>query len=156
MNNKVSVVIPVYNEENNIKIFSDRLISTLEKIGTDYEIIFVLDPSTDKTEKIILELIKVNKKIKLITLSGKIWSTRKPQWQGIQNISGDICVIIDCDLQDPPELIYDMYQKMNEGFDAVREIEEEQGRRNSNKKNNYKVWLFSIEKILILKFKKYW
>ena len=153
MSNKVSVVTPVYNEENNIKIFSDRLISTLEKIGTDYEIIFVLDPSTDKTEKIILELIKVNKKIKLITLSRR-FGQPSATMAGIQNISGDICVVIDCDLQDPPELIYDMYQKMNEGFDAVLARRRTRKGETLIKKIITKFGYFLIEKITDIKIPK--
>ena len=153
MSNKVSVVTPVYNEENNIKIFSDRLISTLEKIGTDYEIIFVLDPSTDKTEKIILELIKVNKKIKLITLSRR-FGQPSATMAGIQNISGDRCVVIDCDLQDPPELIYDMYQKMNEGFDAVLARRRTRKGETLIKKIITKFGYFLIEKITDIKIPK--
>ena len=59
---KISIVTPVYNEESNIKSFLDRLLSTLKKIDTDYEIIFVLDPSSDNTEKTLMELIKNDKK----------------------------------------------------------------------------------------------
>ena len=118
MNKKISVVTPVYNEENNIKIFLERLISTLEKIDIDYEIIFVLDPSTDDTEKIILEFIKENKKIRLISLSRRFGQPAATM-AGIQNITGDRCVVIDCDLQDPPELIYEMNIKIDEGYDAV-------------------------------------
>ena len=126
MINKISVVIPVYNEESNIETFLKRLIITLKKINEDYEIIFVLDPSTDDTEKIILESAKENKKIKLITLSRKFGQPAATM-AGILNISGNKCVIIDCDLQDPPELIYEMNMKINEGYDVVL------GRRRSRK-----------------------
>ena len=108
---KLSIVVPVYNEEKNIKIFLDRLISTLIKITDDYEIIFALDPSNDKSEQIILDEININKKIKLIVFSrrfGQPISTIA----GIENSSGDYCVVIDCDLQDPPELIEDMFNKI--------------------------------------------
>jgi len=108
---KLSIVVPVYNEEKNIKIFLDRLISTLIKITDDYEIIFALDPSNDKSEQIILDEININKKIKLIVFSrrfGQPISTIA----GIENSSGDYCVVIDSDLQDPPELIEDMFNKI--------------------------------------------
>ena len=118
MTNKISIVVPVYNEESNIRIFLDRLNITLKKINEDYEIIFVLDPSTDNTEKIIKDAIKENKKIKLITLSRKFGQPASTM-AGIMNVSGDKCVIIDCDLQDPPELIYEMNMKINEGYDVV-------------------------------------
>ena len=118
MNKKISIVTPVYNEESNIKLFLDRLLLTLKKIDTDYEIIFVLDPSSDNTEKILMELIKNDKKIKLIILSRRFGQPAATM-AGIKNITGDRCVIIDCDLQDPPELIYEMNLKMNQGYDAV-------------------------------------
>ena len=60
MDIKLSVVVPVYNEEKSIEIFLERLIKTLSKIKSNYEIIFVLDPSTDETEKIILNELKKN------------------------------------------------------------------------------------------------
>ena len=65
----------VYNEEQNIKKFLERLIPVLKKINKDYEIIFVLDPSEDNSEKIILESINENKNIRLIKMSKKIWTT---------------------------------------------------------------------------------
>jgi len=137
MTNKISVVVPVYNEESNIRIFLDRLNITLKKINEDYEVIFVLDPSTDNTEKIIKDSIKENKKIKLITLSRKFGQPASTM-AGIMNVSGDKCVIIDCDLQDPPELIYEMNIKINEGYDVVL------GRRKSRKGET------SIKKIITL------
>lgn len=117
--NKLSIVSPIYNEEDNINIFIERIISSLNLLGNlDYEIIFVLDPSDDNSKEIILDKIKNNKKIKLISLSrrfGQPISTLA----GVKNCSGDRCVIIDCDLQDQPELIVELYNKMNEGYDVV-------------------------------------
>ena len=153
MSNKISVVTPVYNEEKNIKIFTDRLISTLEKIGVDYEIIFILDPSTDKTEKIILELIKVNKEIKLITLSRRFGQPTATM-AGIQNISGDRCVVIDCDLQDPPELIYDMNLKMDEGYDVVLARRKSRKGETKIKKIVTSIGYAFIEKITDIKIPK--
>ena len=115
---KLSIVVPVYNEEKNIDNFLERTINTLKKINLDYEIIFVLDPSNDNTENIILEKIQQNKNIKLIVLSRRFGQPAATM-AGIHNLTGDICVIIDCDLQDPPELIYEMYKKMMEGNDVV-------------------------------------
>ena len=153
MKNKISVVTPVYNEEKNIKIFTDRLIPTLEKIGVDYEIIFILDPSTDKTEKIILELIKVNKGIKLITLSRRFGQPTATM-AGIQNISGDRCVVIDCDLQDPPELIYEMNLKMDEGYDVVLARRKSRKGETKIKKIVTSIGYAFIEKITDIKIPK--
>lgn len=116
--NKLSVIVPVYNEAENIEIFLNRTISTLVKINTDYEIIFIADPSKDKTEELIKQQINKNNKIKLITFSRRFGQPAATM-AGIQNCTGERCVIIDCDLQDPPELILNMNDKMNEGYDVV-------------------------------------
>ena len=115
---KISVVVPVYNESKNIKDFLKRLINTLENIGLDFEIIFALDPSKDDSENILKNECIKNKKIKLITFSRR-FGQPSATMAAINYISGDRCVIIDCDLQDPPELILQMNQKINEGFDVV-------------------------------------
>ena len=118
MEKKISVVVPVFNEEKNIEVFLNRLLKTLFKINLDYEIIFILDPSTDKTEEIILNNLNKNNKIKLITFSRRFGQPAATM-AGISHVTGDRCIIIDCDLQDPPELIYDLNKKMNEGYDVV-------------------------------------
>ena len=115
---KLSIVVPVFNEEKNIKTFLKRITETISKIELDYEIIFVLDPSDDNTENEIIESISNNKNIKLIVLSRRFGQPAATM-AGIHNSSGDLCVIIDCDLQDPPELIFDMYSKILEGNDVV-------------------------------------
>ena len=115
---KLSIVVPVYNEEKNINEFLNRLVLTLDKINEDYEVIFLLDPSTDKTEELILDQIKKNDKIKLIVFSRR-FGQPSATMAGINYVSGERCVIIDCDLQDPPELISEMYDKMDQGFDVV-------------------------------------
>ncbi len=115
---KISIVVPVFNEENNINLFLDRTLETLKKIKLQYEIIFVMDPCDDDTEKVILDKINIDKNIKLIVLSRRFGQPAATM-AGIHNSSGDICVIIDCDLQDPPELIHDMYNKILEGNDVV-------------------------------------
>ncbi len=115
---KLSIIVPVFNEANNISKFLNRLYLVLKKINLDYEIIFVLDPSSDDSEKIIKSEIKTNSKIKLIVFSRR-FGQPSATMAGIHYASGDRCIIIDCDLQDPPELIFDMNEKMNEGYDAV-------------------------------------
>ena len=102
--NKLSVIVPVYNEAENIEIFLNRTISTLVKINTDYEIIFIADPSKDKTEELIKQQINKNNKIKLITFSRRFGQPAATM-AGIQNCTGERCVIIDCDLQDPQEKV---------------------------------------------------
>lgn len=117
-NYKLSIVVPVYNEENGIKPFLDRTEAVVEKLGCEYEIIFSLDPSTDKTYEVIKENMKRNRNIKLITMSRRFRQAAATM-AGVLNCTGDICVVIDVDLQDPPEVILDLVDKWKEGYDVV-------------------------------------
>ena len=108
----LSIIVPVYKEEKNIKPFLERTENVLNKIGKKYEIIFALDPSKDNTEKIILEEINRNDNIKLITFSRR-FGQPSATIAGLHYCTGEACVVIDVDLQDPPELIFDMYSKLN-------------------------------------------
>jgi dolichol-phosphate mannosyltransferase len=113
----LSVIVPVYNEEKNISIFLEKITLILTKIS-DYEIIFCLDPCADQSEKIILESIKINSNIKLIKFSRRFGQSNSI-YAGIKNTSGKICLVIDIDLQDPLELIEQMYDKILQGNDCV-------------------------------------
>ena len=115
---EISIVVPVRNESENIKPFLQITESVLKKMEKSYEIIFVLDPSTDDTENIILEEIKRNKNIKLLTLSRRFGQPASTM-AGIFNCKGSYCVIIDVDLQDPPDLIEEMYKKITSGFEVI-------------------------------------
>ena len=115
---EISIVVPVYNEYQNIKPFLLKTESILDKIGKTYEIIFALDPSSDNTENIILEEIKRNKNIRLLVFSRK-FGQPAATIAGIHNCKGSYCVIIDVDLQDPPEIIEELYKKIISGYDVV-------------------------------------
>ena len=114
----LSVVVPVFKEEANINPFLERLIPVLDEINLEYEVIFSMDPSSDGTEKIIITHLEQNSRIKLLKFSrrfGQAMSTLA----GIEYSSGDAVVVIDVDLQDPPELMKTMVQKWREGYDVV-------------------------------------
>ena len=114
----ISVVVPVFKEEANIDPFLEKLIPVLDDINLEYEVIFSMDPSSDGTEKTIVSHLEQNPRIKLLRFSrrfGQAMSTLA----GIEYSSGDAVVVIDVDLQDPPELIKTMVQKWREGYDVV-------------------------------------
>lgn len=115
---RISIVVPVFNEEVNIEPFFNRTVEVLNKLTNEYEIIFSLDPSSDKTEEKLLNLAEKHKKIKIIKLSRR-FGQPAATIAGINNSSGDCCIIIDVDLQDPPELIEEMYKKFIEGYEVV-------------------------------------
>jgi glycosyltransferase involved in cell wall biosynthesis len=113
----ISVVVPVYKEERNIRPFLERTVPVLERLGT-YEIVFALDPSPDATEAVILEEISRNPHIGLLVFSRRFGQPAATM-AGILNCRGRWCAVIDVDLQDPPELIEKLYRKAEEGFDVV-------------------------------------
>ncbi len=115
---KLSVIVPVYKEEKNIIPFLNRIQPVLQNMKISYEILFCLDPSPDMTEIIIRKQMEYNSAIKLILLSRK-FGQPAATIAGILHCEGETCVVIDVDLQDPPELIKDLYLKLHEGFEVV-------------------------------------
>jgi polyisoprenyl-phosphate glycosyltransferase len=113
----ISVIVPVYKEEKNITPFLARMIPVLERLG-DYEIIFSLDPSPDTTEAVIRAAAEKNPRIGLLVFSRRVGQPAATM-AGILNCRGAWCVVIDVDLQDPPELVEELLQKAREGFDVV-------------------------------------
>lgn len=114
----LSIVVPVYKEENSIDLFMKRMQKVLYQIGCDYEIIFCLDPSPDKTLEVIEKYTDSDKRVKLMQFSRR-FGQPAATYAGIMECKGDICVVIDVDLQDPPELIVEMIAKWKEGYDVV-------------------------------------
>jgi polyisoprenyl-phosphate glycosyltransferase len=113
----ISVVVPVYKEERNIRPFLERTVPVLDRLG-DYEIIFCLDPSPDRTEQVLREEIARNPHIGLIVFSRRFGQPAATT-AGILNCCGRWCAVIDVDLQDPPEMIETLWRKAQEGFDVV-------------------------------------
>ena len=143
---EISIIVPIYNEEENIKLFLQRTEKVLDKIGKSYEIIFALDPSLDNSENIILEEIKRNKNIKLLIFSRQFGQPAATM-AGISNCKGSYCVTIDVDLQDPPEIIENLYNKIISGYEVVY------AKRKSRKGETFlKKLISSIAYYLINKF----
>ena len=114
----VSVIVPCLNEEDNVGPLYERLRATLVAAGVDYEVIFSLDPCSDATEDRIREIRLVDPRVKMLRLSRRFGQPAATM-AGLRMASGDACVVIDCDLQDPPELIGEMIERWSEGFDVV-------------------------------------
>jgi dolichol-phosphate mannosyltransferase len=114
----ISIIVPVYREETNIKPFLQRMEDVVTKLNVSYEILFCLDPSPDNTEQVIMDEIKRNENIRLIKFSRRFGQPAATM-AGIHLCKGDICVVIDVDLQDPPELIEEMFAKWREGYKVV-------------------------------------
>jgi dolichol-phosphate mannosyltransferase len=115
---ELSITVPVYREEANIRPFLQRAEAVMAKMEASYEIIFALDPAPDNTEGVILEEINRNPNIKLLVFSRRFGQPAATM-AGILSCTGDTCVVIDVDLQDPPELIEQLHAKLREGYEVV-------------------------------------
>ncbi len=114
----LSIVVPVFKEEENVPEFLRRIVPILEQLTPDFEIVFSMDPSPDRTEAVILERRESDPRVKLLTFSRRIGQPMATL-AGLQYSRGDAVVVMDVDLQDPPELILEMVAKWREGFDVV-------------------------------------
>lgn len=114
----LSVVVPVYKEEKNIREFLRRMGPILQSIDSTFEIIFALDPSPDRSLEAILEARKTDQRIRYLQFSRRVGQPNATL-AGLEYSTGDVVVVMDVDLQDPPELIPQMVAKWREGFDVV-------------------------------------
>lgn len=128
---KISIVVPMYNEQEVAKEFYNRTISVLTKlIEYDYEIIVVNDGSRDKTLEILLNIVREDEHVKVINFS-RNFGHQAAITAGIENATGDAIITIDADLQDPPEIIVDMIREYEKGYDIVY------AKRKSRKKDTF-------------------
>lgn len=114
----ISIVVPVYNEESMLEIFHTRITEVMQSVDIDYEIMFVNDGSKDRSLEIINELAKADERISFLNLS-RNFGKESAMSAGIDIAEGDALVVMDADLQDPPELIPEMVEKWREGYDTV-------------------------------------
>ncbi len=118
MNEKISVVIPMYCEE----LVVDECYKRVKKVMIDnkinYELVVVNDGSKDNTLELLKDIAKLDNNVKIIDFS-RNFGQQAAMTAGIENATGDAIVIIDADLQDPPEIIIEMIKKWREGYDVV-------------------------------------
>jgi len=133
---KISICVPVYNEELNIKLFYEAMTGFLKKNNyTDYEIIFSNNNSTDKSSDEILKLCQNDKKVKYISFAYNLGYDRSI-YENYLSSSGDIAVSIDCDLQDDLETINEFIKNWKSGHDLVYGVR-------YNRKGSYLFILFT-------------
>jgi glycosyltransferase involved in cell wall biosynthesis len=115
---ELSVVVPVYNEAESLPAFVARLLPVLRQHVRSFEVVFAADPSRDGTEDVIRRLRQDDPAVKLIVFSRR-FGQPTATLAGIEYASGEAVVVMDVDLQDPPELIPAMLDRWREGFDVV-------------------------------------
>ena len=117
---KISVVIPMYYEEEVVDICYKRVVNNLKKLSDkySYEIIFINDGSKDSTLEILKKIASNDDNVKIISFS-RNFGHQAAVTAGIRNVTGDAIIIMDADLQDPPELFEGMIEKWEKGYEVV-------------------------------------
>lgn len=115
---RLSVVTPIYNESGNIEALYSELVQVLPKIAKEYEIVAVNDGSKDNSLEILKDLAKKDKRLKIVNFKSNSGQTAALQ-AGISLASGEIIVTMDSDLENSPQDISRLVDKLNEGFDVV-------------------------------------
>lgn len=114
----ISVVVPVFYSAQIFPVLYERLVNTLEKVTRSFEIIAVVDGCTDNSAAVISEVNARDSRVKMIEFS-RNFGNQMAITAGLRFSTGDTVVVIDDDLEDPPELILSLIDKANEGFDVV-------------------------------------
>ncbi len=115
---KISVLVPLYNEEESLRPLVQEIKKSVEKLSIDYEILFVDDGSTDKSFSVIKELARNDNKIRYISFR-KNYGKSAALDVGFKNVKGDVVITMDADLQDDPAEIPNLLKKLEEGYDLV-------------------------------------
>jgi len=115
---KVSVLVPLYNEEESLNTLSKEIVSVFETISPDYEIFFVDDGSDDNSLNVVKNIARTNNKVRYISFR-KNYGKAAALNMGFKSVSGDVVITMDADLQDDPKEIPSLLQELQKGFDLV-------------------------------------
>lgn len=124
---RLTVIIPSFNEEDNIMNTAKTIGDTLSEAGIDYDLLFISDGSTDNTFLYVEELSKEDKRINGIQFS-RNFGKEAAIFAGLEYAVGDCVAVIDCDLQHPPKTLVEMYSKWEEGFEVIEGIKSSRGK----------------------------
>ncbi|MBQ8075284.1 MAG: glycosyltransferase family 2 protein [Oscillospiraceae bacterium] len=122
----ISVIIPAFNEEKMIAKTAKTLSSLLRSAGIPYELLFIDDGSTDKTWEAIQEAAKTDRGVRGVHFS-RNFGKESAMFAGLEKATGDCCVVMDCDLQHPPEKIIEMFHLWEQGYEVVEGVKEDRG-----------------------------
>ncbi len=121
---ELSVVAPVFNEAGCLEAFHQRVSAVLHRLGVDAEIVYVDDGSTDESPRLLERLAETDPRVRVLTFS-RNFGHQLAITAGLDRAAGEAVVVIDSDLQDPPELIEDMVREWREGADVVHAVRDE-------------------------------
>ena len=143
---KLSVIIPIYNEAENILVLFERLHKSVSQLPVEPEYIFINDGSRDRSIQLIKQLASQYPSVFYVDFS-RNFGHQVAVTAGLDSCTGNAIVIIDADLQDPPELIVDLYQKWKEGFEVVYAKRKTREGENFLKKFTAKMFYRALKKI---------
>jgi dolichol-phosphate mannosyltransferase len=143
---QLSVIIPIYNEELNIPVLYPRVKKVMQELGISHELIFVNDCSRDSSIQLIKELAIADSAVKYIDFS-RNFGHQIAVSAGLDLCLGTYIAIIDADLQDPPELIADLYHKMRQGYEVVYAKRRSRKDKSLFKKMAYKMFYRILSRI---------
>lgn len=127
----LSIILPVYNEENNIKRAYQAIKDVLLPKAIDFELVFVNDGSRDGSFEVIRELAEKVSDAKIIGLSfSRNFGKEAAIFAGLSHATGDVCAVMDCDLQHPPETLIEMYALWEQGFEIIEGVKRSRGKEN--------------------------
>lgn len=126
----LSVIIPAYNEEENIVPAADTIGTVLRNADIGYELIFVNDGSTDESWSVVHALSERDPAVRGLCFS-RNFGKEAAIFAGISAARGDCCVVIDCDLQHPPEKIVEMYRLWEQGFEVIEGVKADRGKESA-------------------------
>ena len=126
---RLSVIIPSFNEEDNIENTASVVGNVLKEAGIDYDLLFVSDGSTDNTFSIVEKLSKEDNRIQGIQFS-RNFGKEAAIFAGLEYADGDCVAVMDCDLQHPARVLVDMYRLWEEGYEVVEGIKSKRGKEN--------------------------
>ncbi|WP_115461664.1 glycosyltransferase family 2 protein [Winogradskyella aurantiaca] len=147
MSKDLAVVIPVYNEKDNLEELIERIEATLNKITSSYEIIFVNDGSTDNSISVIHGISENKTKVFYVNLT-RNYGHQVAVSAGLLYTNAKAVVIIDADLQDPPELIIELYAQFNQGFDVVNAKRKDRKGESLIKKGTAKLYYRLLKRLV--------
>ena len=122
----LSVILPSYNEEKMIPVAADTISGILERENIDFELLFIDDGSKDATWENITRVAEKNAHVVGVHFS-RNFGKEAAMFAGLEKAAGDCCVVLDCDLQHPPEKIVEMYRLWEDGYEVVEGIKEDRG-----------------------------
>ncbi len=123
----LSIIIPAYNEEENIENTAKVISDLMNENGIDCEIIFVDDGSKDRTWQLIDNLTKTNPAVRGLKFS-RNFGKEGAIFAGLKACLGDCAAVIDCDLQHPPEVMIEMYNLWKQGYEVVEAVKADRGK----------------------------